>query len=161
MSSVRDKERRGRSASGSFQDRVTETLARSGEAVAVGVARIAVLADRGGSTHSSDHHGIWTGPMKELPSEQKLRASAAVLTHTPLQMHAMHQLLCQFYEGKPMQKTEAALAAALGVEEAALERELAALVTNKTLRRFKTAEGEDAYELKRWDLFLLQLSLAE
>ena len=98
--------------------------------------------------------------MKELPSDAKLQASASVLSHTPFQMRAMHRLLMPLYEGRPMQLTKRELAAAMGVDEATLERELAPLVTKKTLRHFKTAEGEEAYELKRWDLFLLQLSLA-
>jgi hypothetical protein len=153
-------EKRDRNGEGSFKRRVREALAKSDDSVAVGVSREVVLADRNGGTHSSDQQSIWTGPMKELPSEQQLRNSATVLTHTPFQMRAMHRLLSQFYEGQPMQMTNAALASALATDEATLERELAPLVSKKTLRHFKTAEGEEAYELKRWDLFLLQLSLA-
>jgi hypothetical protein len=140
--------------------RVKAAREKSGDSVAFGVARVAVYADTHGGAGNMDHTGIWTGPMKELPSEEKLRASAAVLAHTPFQMQAMHRLLSPMYEGQPMQLTQAELATAMGVDEATLERELAPLVAKKTLRRFKTAEGEEAYELKRWDLFLLQLSLA-
>ena len=96
---------------------------------------------------------------KELPSEEKLRKSATILMHTPLQMRAMHRLLSQAYEGQPMQMAKAALAFATGVDEETLERELAPLVPKKTLRRLMSAEGEDSYKLVRWNLFLLQLSL--
>lgn len=145
---------------GNFEHQVKRALAKSSDSVAVGVSRAVVLTNRSGSTHSSNHHGVWTGPLKDLPSEEKLLASATVLAHTPLQMRAMHELLSPFYEGQPLRLTQGELTAALGVDEAELERELAPLVTKKTLARFKTPEGEDGYELKRWDLFLLQLSLA-
>jgi hypothetical protein len=145
---------------GNFERQVKAALARSKESVATGVSWAVVLADRNGSTHSSNHQGVWTGPIKELPAEEKLRDSAAVLTHTPFQMRAMHQFLSRFYAGQRMRMTQAELASALGVDEPALERELAPLVTKKTLSQFKTPEGEAGYELKRWDLFLLQLSLA-
>jgi hypothetical protein len=139
---------------------VRQAREKSGESVAFGVARVAVYADTVGGAAESDAHSIWTGPIKELPSEEKLRASAAVLAHTPFQMRLMHRLFSPLCDGQPMQMTKAALAAALGVDEAALEREVAPLVSKKTLRHFKTTEGAEAYELKRWDLFLMQLSLA-
>jgi hypothetical protein len=145
---------------GNFEKQVKKALAKSSETTAGGVSRAVVLTNRSGSTHSSNHQGVWTGPIKELPSEEKLRASATVLTHTPLQMRAMHRLLGRFYDGQPMRMTQSELAAALGLDEPALERELAPLVTKKTLSRARTPEGDETYELKRWDLFLLQLSLA-
>jgi hypothetical protein len=143
-----------------LEAQVREARTKSGESVAFGVARVAVYADTLGGAATSDHTGIWTGPIRELPSEEQLRASAAVLAHTPLQMRVMHRLFSPLYDGQPMQMTKAALAEAVGVDEATLERELAPLVTKKTLRHFKTTQGEEAYELKRWDLFLMQLSLA-
>src|SRR5438552_12413960 len=140
-----------------LEARVRAGRAKSGDSVAFGVSRVVVYADTHGGAGNMDHTGIWTGPMKELPSEEKLRASAAVLAHTPFQMRAMHRLLSPMYEGQPMQLPKAELAAAMAVDAAALERELAPLVAKKTLRHFKTKEGEEAYELKRWDLFLMQL----
>jgi hypothetical protein len=140
--------------------RVRAAKAKGGEAVALGAARVAVYSDALGGVAESDHTSIWSGRMKELPSDAKLQASASVLAHTPFQMRAMHRLLSPLYEGRPMQLTKRELAAEMGVDEATLERELASLVAKKTLHHFKTAEGEEAYALKRWDLFLLQLSLA-
>jgi hypothetical protein len=153
-------EAEAKQSEGNFERQVKRALAKSSDTIAIGVSRAAVLANQSGRTHSSNHQGVWTGPIKELPSEEKLRASATVLAHTPFQMRAMFRLLCRFYDGQQMRLTARELAAAMGVEEPELERELAPLVTKKTLVRFKTPEGEDGYELKRWDLFLLQLSLA-
>lgn len=158
--------RRGSEGSGApamgdvLRARVKAARAKSGDAVAFGVARVAVYADTRGGSADSDATSIWTGPIRELPPDEKLQASATVLAHTPFQMRAMHRLLSRMYEGQPMQMTRAVLAEALGVDAAALERELAPLVKKKTLREFQTAEGEQSYELNRWDLFLLQLSLA-
>ena len=90
--------------------RVRAAKAKSGDSVALGVARVAVYADTLGGAAESDSTSIWSGPMKELPSDEKLRASAEVLAHTPFQMRAMHRLLSPLYQGRPMQLTKRELA---------------------------------------------------
>jgi hypothetical protein len=153
-------EKRTGQAESAFEQQVKKELHRSGEPGAIGVCWTVVLAEKSGGTHTSNHQSIWGSPLRELPSDEKLQAGAAALAHTPLQMRAMHQMLLPFYEGQLRTRTKAELAAALGVDEETLERELAPLVARKTVRQFQTASGEAAYELKRADLFLLQLTFA-
>jgi hypothetical protein len=148
----------GDRAIGTFESRVKKARTKNHGGVAVGVSRVVVLADRLGGTAISDSQSISSPPMAELPSDEKLLASATVLAHTPFQMRAMNELVRPAFEANARRLTKAALAAAMGVDETELERELAPLVEKKTLIHSISAEGEEVYELKRWDLFWLQLS---
>jgi hypothetical protein len=140
---------------------VRESAAKSGDKVAVGVFRGVVMLGPEGSTGTSSQHGIWTGPIKEPPTEEEvLKSPAAVLGANPLAMRALFYLVQPFYDGKPMQRTRAALTGILGVSETELDQALSPVVANGSVRRTQTAEGEDAYELENPNEDLLLLSMA-
>jgi hypothetical protein len=140
---------------------VRESAAKSGDKVALGFFRGVVMLGPEGGTNTSSEHGIWTGPIKEPPTEEQvLKSPATVIGANAFAMRALFYLMQPFYEGQPMQKTAAALAGILGISEAELHQQLAPVVAIGTVRHVKSAEGEETYKLEKVQDYVALLAMA-
>lgn len=137
-----------------------EVLARAEASAGVGIYREVVVTDGRSGTGSSHEITTYTRA-SDLPRGGKLRDGVAAFMHEPV-VQAVRALAEPLFEGKPMSRSKADLAALLGRSEPEVEELLRPLVADGMLRWSHEPDGAEICELSRSDIHpLLVLSLVD